>query len=286
MDETAISRAGVNLIQWLNGKYEYTTNSLTDANGEFSLNAYNDSTELIITANGYIDKKIIRKNLNDSGEFGDIEMTEVKGKIVVLNLDYQEATKEENEPIIQNWYLDTRNIDYSVYNLTKEKEINDFAIQQGNIVLPTGVDNGDRIKITVRSLNEKFAEVSNECTITDKDSTEVSLHLLALGGIEANYEQANDESLLVMLYDSTGQFVMRTICSTTRLTLTYLTSGKYSIITMGYNGAIGPVANISDYTALDLHEHIDYVRNDVIVCDGFITCANVPSVPELVFCNI
>ena len=278
---TALPRVEVNVTQWLNGKYEYDVSTLTDANGEFSLDTYNDSTELIVIVNGYIDNKIVCENLNAGGEFGDIEMEEVKGKIVVLNLDYQEATKEGNEPIIQNWYRDTRNIDYCVYNLTKGKEINDFAIQQCNIVLPTGVDNGDRIKITVRSLNEKFAEASNECILTDRDSVEVSLHLLALGGIEANYLQASDESLLVMLYDSTGQFVMRTICSTSRLTITDLTSGAYTMVTMGYNGAVGSVANISDFTALDLHERIDYVRNDVIVRDGFIVSVNVPSVPEL-----
>lgn len=278
---TALPRVNVSLTQWLNGKYEYEANALTDANGEFSINAYNDSTELIVTANGYIDNKTVRRNLNNGGELGNIDMIEVQGKVIALNLSYQEATREGAEPIVQNWYSDTRNIDYTVQNVTKGKEIEDFAIQQGNIVMPTGTDRGDKIQITVRSLNEKFAEATAEGIIADNDTANVSINLLAFGGIEAIYGQKGDDNLLAMLYDSTGKLQMRTVCSTSRLTFTNLAAGIYTLVTMGYNGAIGSVSDISDLANMDLAEGADYVRSIANVRDGYISSINVASVPEL-----
>lgn len=278
---TALYRAEINLTQWLNGKYEYTASALTDANGEFTLSAYNDSMELIVTANGYIDNKIIRRNLNNGGELGCIEMVEVQGKVVALNLSYQEATREGMEPNVQNWYSDTRNIEYIVHNITKGHVIEDFAIQQGNIVMPTGTDCGDKIQVTARSLNEKFTEATAEGIIADNDTANVSISLLAFGGIEATYGQKSDDNLLAMLYDSSGKLQMRTVCASSRLTFTNLAAGTYSLVTMGYNGAIGSVADISDLANMDLAEGQDYVRSTTNVRDGYISSINVVSVPEL-----
>ncbi len=278
---TVIPRAEVNLMQWLNGKYEYEASTMTDAKGGFTFDAYNDSTEIVVLANGYIDNKIVRRNLNNGGELGTIEMTEVSGKVVALELSYQEATKEGVEPIVQSWYSDTRNIDYSVYNETKGKAIEDFAIQQGNIVLPTGTDRGDNIRVTLRSLNEKFSEVTANGVIADNDTAKVSISLLAFGGIEATYGQKADDNLLAMLYDNAGKLQMRTICSTSRLSFTNLAAGNYTLVTMGYNGAIGSVSDISDLANMDLAEGIDYVRSTATVRDGIITAVNVTSVPEL-----
>ena len=276
-----LPRVDVSLTQWLNGKYEYETSTLTDANGEFSLNGYNDSTVLIVTANGYVDYKKVRRNLNYGGELGEIDMIEVQGKVIALNLIYQEATREGAEPIVQNWYSDTRNIEYTVQNVTQGKDIDDFAIQQGNIVMPTGTDRGDKIQITVRSLNEKFAEATAEGLIADNDTANVSINLLAFGGIEATYGQKGDDNLLAMLYDSAGKLQMRTVCSTSRLTFTNLEAGNYTLVTMGYNGAIGSVSDISDLANMDLAEGTDYVRSTATVRDGYITSVNVASVPEL-----
>lgn len=278
---TPLPRVEVNLTQWLNGKYENTTNTLTEANGEFTLNAYNDSTELIVLANGYIDNKIIRQHLNNGGELGTIEMNEVHGKVIALNLSYQEATKEGVEPNVQNWYSDTRNIGYNVQNLSKGTEITDYAIQQGNIVLPTGTDRGDRVQITVSSLNEKFNKVTAEGFIADNDTAKINITLLAFGGIEAVYGQKSDDNLLAMLYDSNGKLQMRTVCASSHLTFTNLAAGTYSLVTMGYNGAIGSVADISDLANMNLAEDQDYVRSTANVRDGYISSINVASVPEL-----
>jgi len=278
---TALPRVKVSLTQWLNGKYEYEASTLTDADGKFSLDAYNDTTMLVVTANGYVDNKVTRPNLNNGGDLGDIDMTEVQGKVVILDVSYQEATRNDAEPIVQSWYRDTRNIGYSVRNVTKGKDLEDYAIQSGNIVLPTGTDRGDKIQVTVRSLNDKFTEVTAEGTIADNDTAKVEIRLLAFGGIEATYGQKADEQLLAMLYDDAGKLQMRTVCTTSRLTFSNLAAGSYTLVTMGYNGAIGSVGDISDLANMDLVQGVDYVRSAVTVRDGFISAVDVASVPAL-----
>lgn len=278
---TALPRVKVSLTQWLNGKYEYEASTLTDADGKFSLDAYNDTTMLVVTANGYVDNKVTRPNLNNGGDLGDIDMTEVQGKVVILDVSYQEATRNDAEPIVQSWYRDTRNIGYSVRNVTKGKDLEDYAIQSGNIVLPTGTDRGDKIQVTVRSLNDKFTEVTAEGTIADNDTAKVEIRLLAFGGIEATYGQKADEQLLAMLYDDAGKLQMRTVCTTSRLTFSNLAAGTYTLVTMGYNGAIGSVGDISDLANMDLVQGVDYVRSAVTVRDGFISAVDVASVPAL-----
>lgn len=278
---TALPKVKVSLMQWLNGKYEYEASTLTDADGKFSLDAYNDTTMLVVTANGYVDNKVTRPNLNNGGDLGDIDMTEVQGKVVILDVSYQEATRNDAEPIVQSWYRDTRNIGYSVRNVTKGKDLEDYAIQSGNIVLPTGTDRGDKIQVTVRSLNDKFTEVTAEGTIADNDTAKVEIRLLAFGGIEATYGQKADEQLLAMLYDDAGKLQMRTVCTTSRLTFSNLAAGSYTLVTMGYNGAISSVGDISDLANMDLVQGVDYVRSAVTVRDGFISAVDVASVPAL-----
>ena len=155
-----IAKATVSLTQWLNGKYKYTVSTQTDANGEFTIAGYNDSTELIVSYPGFVDSRIERRSLGGHGEFGNIELQPVTGKVIDLALSYQEAARAGEEPVVIDWYSDMRNIGYAVSNLTKETEITDFSVQQGNIVLPFGTDVGDRLQVTLRSLNGKFADVT------------------------------------------------------------------------------------------------------------------------------
>lgn len=278
---TGLPRCKVELTQWLNRKYEVNTYTLTDANGAFTMGAYNDSTKMVISASGYFDDKRVLSDLTGVSELGEIEMREVQGKVIVLNMTYREATRQGTEPVVQNWYADTRNIEYSVENLTTRQALTDFGVQQGNIILPLGVEQGHNLKVTVRSLNNKFAETSATGTMGSNDTLQLALDLIAPGGLEVNYEEKADDNILAMLYDQSGKLVMRTVCSTMRLTFTDLKAGNYTLISMGYNGSVGTVASLSDLSDLDVREGEDYVRRTVSISNGVITSVTIASVPEL-----
>lgn len=276
-----IQRAKADIRQWLNGKYVYETYTLTDTKGEFAIELYNDSTEIVLSAEGYMDRKIAVAHLNKDGELGELEMEKVRGKVLALNITYQEATQTGTEPLVQAWYPDTRNLDYTVRNLTTGKNLDNYGVQQGNIILPDGTNQGDKMQVAIRSLNNKFAETTGTGTIGTNDTAVITLNLLAFGALEVNYDQKADASLLAMLYDNTGKLQMRTVCTTSKLTFSNLAAGDYTLVTMGYNGAVGSLSELSELTEMDMRDGRDYVSKKVKIRDGYITSVNVLSVPEL-----
>ena len=276
-----IAKADVSLAQWLNGRYEYTATTRTDANGEFTLAGYNDTTELVVSYHGYVDAKIVRRTLGDSGELGSIELQPVTGKVIDLALSYQEAARAGEEPVVMNWYADTRNIAYAVSNLTKGTDVTDFTVQQGCIVLPAGTDNGDQLRVALRSLNGKFADVSVETTVAPNDTARAEVRLMARGGVDVTVGSRADETLLVMLYDSTGKLAAHTTLAASRVTFADLQEGHYSLVSMGYSNAVGVIGNMSDLDMIGLDEGSDYVMTDVSVENGVIGRVAVGDVPGL-----
>lgn len=276
-----MAKATVSLTQWLNGKYKYTVSTQTDANGEFTIAGYNDSTELIVSYPGFVDSRIERRSLGGHGEFGNIELQPVTGKVIDLALSYQEAARAGEEPVVIDWYSDMRNIGYAVSNLTKETEITDFSVQQGNIVLPFGTDVGDRLQVTLRSLNGKFADVTAEATVNANDTVHIDMRLTAFGGVEAVCGSKADDKLVAMLYDSKGNLTSQTTFSSTRVTFTDLPEGQYSLVTMGYSSAVGIIGSMQDLDLIGLSEGSDYVMTSVNVENGIIGSVAVGDIPEL-----
>ena len=281
VSETAeIADADICLTQWLNGKYEYTANAKTDENGEFTLKAYSDTTLLTISAKGYLDKTMNYRMLNTS-ELGTIELEQAKGMVITMALSYQEAVREGQEPMVQDWYSDTRNIAYTVRNVSKGIDINDFAMQYGDIVLPFGSEPGDSILVTLRSLNGKFATASGGGTIGADGTADIAVRLVAYGGVEAVMEQRTDEQSLVMIYGDDGKLVVSSTTSSSRITFTGLEAGGYILVAMGYNGSVGSIGDLTDLEAFGLVDGSDYVKTVVTVRDGIIGSVTISEVPEL-----
>lgn len=278
---TDISRAMVNISQWLNGKYLYEVSERTQSDGTFDIEAYSDSTVIIITSDGYNDRRIALSSPVSDVNLGNIEMQSVQGPTIALNLSYQNATYENNEASVLNPYINTRDITYKVRNLTKSVDITDFAVQNNHLVLPVGNSKGDEVEVTIHSLNSNFADVTGKGTIAENDTARISLRLVAFGSVEVTYENRSVGNLLAMLYDSEGQLVMRSVCSTSKLTFLTLPEGTYTLITMEYRGTIGSLSNLSVYRTLDLEKDKDYNQTPIYVRNGVISQLTVYAIPEL-----
>ena len=114
-------------------------------------------------------------------------MAPVQGKVLQMALSYQPVTPQGEAPAVEDWYTDTRNVEYTLYNNTKGVALTDYSMQQGNIVLPTGADTGDHISVTARSLNRRFVDATAEAIIADNDTALVSLRLVAYDSLFAFY---------------------------------------------------------------------------------------------------
>ena len=275
-----VALADVTVTQWLNGKYEQTLQTQTDADGRFTLEAKNDSTELLVQHSGYADNRLNRLTLG-SGDVGTLYMEPVQGKVLQMALSYQPVAAQGETPAVEDWYTDTRNVEYTLYNNTKGAALTDYTMQQGNIVLPTGADIGDCISVTVHSLNSRFADATAEATIADNDTAQVSLRLVAYGGVEVSYSQKSDDQLLAMLYDGDGRLVGRTTFAGYTTAFSNLAAGPYTLVTMGYGGSVGTPATLDDLGLIGLAAGSDYSSDAVTVADGYTTTLYVGSVPEL-----
>lgn len=278
-----ISRAMVNISQWLNSKYLYEVSERTNADGTFNIEVYADSTEIIITSDGYTNRKIVIKNpaTDQHVNLGNINMQAVQGKTIAINLSYQNATYEGQDANVMEHYFNLRDITYTVKNLTKNSEVSGFALQNSNIVLPTGNDKGDKMKVTLHSLNDNFADIVGSATIADNDTAKIDLRLIAYGSIEVNYENIGDDAILAMLYNKEGHLVMRSVCNTSRMTFSTLPEGTYTLVTMEYRGTIGTLTDMADFKTLGLERDIDYTQSTASVKTGVISRLTVYGVPEL-----
>lgn len=278
-----ISRAMVNISQWLNSKYLYEVSERTNADGTFNIEVYADSTEIIITSDGYTNRKIVIKNpaTDQHVNLGNINMQAVQGKTIAINLSYQNATYEGQDANVMEHYFNLRDITYTVKNLTKNSEVSGFALQNSNIVLPTGNDKGDKMEVTLHSLNDNFADIVGSATIADNDTAKIDLRLIAYGSIEVNYENIGDDAILAMLYNKEGHLVMRSICNTSRMTFSTLPEGTYTLVTMEYRGTIGTLTDMADFKTLGLERDIDYTQSTASVKTGVISRLTVYGVPEL-----
>lgn len=277
----SIPSAEVGVTQWLNKKYLYEISERTDADGNFDIEAYADSTEIVIIADGYENRRVVMRTPSNEGELGKIGISAVKGMTIALDLSYQYASQEGQEPIINNSYFETRNIQYQVRNKSKNAVIDNFSVQNRNIVLPSSCEKGDEIEVSLHSMNDKFVDAIGSGIIADNDTAKITLKLIAYGSIEAAYDYPDGENLLAMLYDNDGHMVMRTVSNTSRVTFSSLAEGNYSLVTMEYRGTIGSLSDMSDFKAMDLYEGRDYARTSAIVKNGIISRVSIANIPEL-----
>lgn len=276
-----VAKANVKVRQWLNGWNEYADSTLTDALGLFSLQVYNDSTEVTVSYDGFMDSQIKKASFGLDANLGTIYLERVHGKVLIPDFTYQAAVGEGTSPTIQNFYSDVQNVSYTITNDTKQTQVENFNIQQnGNIVITDDVEIGDELTITATSMNGKFANVSVTAAFDDSDTAHVTLPLVELGGVYMEYGSMVDDELLVLVYDADGKLVSRGTSSTNRISFMGLKAGSYSIVTMGYDGSIGSLSDISGLAAIGLEESVDYTFNCVTVRNGVLSTVVVESVPE------
>ena len=268
-----VPKADVSIIQWANGRYGMEPITIqTDGNGMFATEVLNDSTEVTISCHGYLNKTMTLKKIGEGLNLGDIELEQVKGKIALISLTYQAAVREGTTPETQDWYDDMRNLEYAVHNSTKNKDV-DFAMQQGDIVMPTGVEAGDRIVITTKSLNKRFADTSVEAVMADNDTIRVGLKLVQYGGVEVNYVPISDSHIQVLIFNGEGVLVSHSGFYSQKITFNALEADNYSLVLL--NSRLGAISAFADLERMGLKEGQDYIKREVSVNDGIIASVDV-----------
>jgi hypothetical protein len=273
--------ATVTIVQTLNGKYEKIISVQTAQDGTFSLTVYNAPTALSVSGADFLDKSLLKANFNDGTDLGEIALSPVTGVRIGLSLSYTAGTPAGETAVTESGYADYRNIDYTLYNISKDTAITDFAVQYPEIVILAPAAANTQIRVRASSRNNAFEPV--ECTVTVNDELRATalLNITERGSIRLTLAGGSGEASVGMLYDASGILVGRYTYTDGTVTTGGLTEGSYQFVSMRQNTLFNAFPNLSEMAASGLVEGMDYLMNAVSVRNGEIATISIPSIPTL-----
>ena len=276
-----LSGAAVSVSQRLNGLYSKAFITNTDSKGGFSLKVYNSPSTIVVSASDYLNATLERADFNASADLGDVALKTISGATITTNYTYTSSVAEGETADVENWYSDYANVSYTIYNETAGREITQFSVQYPTIVLLEEVAEGDRLRLTASSRTGAFRPVEAEAVIGADNRAEVTLPIVELGGIRAGFSTTDNASVVGILYDGNGQLVKKYNYTNAALSITGLSDGVYTLVTMSNSSLFNSILNLSQFAASGLTEGTDYVQNTVEVESGTVAVIANDLVPVL-----
>ena len=188
----------------------------------------------------------------------------------VLN-GYEKVIEQD---VIQNYQV-------RLYNKTTKKELENYHINGGNIVLNTGtVNENDTLTLTLTSKKDETIEYKLDIVLDDKCSAKISILVQQKGCVLTTPQTSTDTTVLV--YDSQGQLCDTMESSGKECTSKYLEKGTYNIIYIQGKRSMWKFQDIKEFKENSmLKEGRDYLLKTVTVTDGQITDTGTVSVPDI-----
>ena len=174
-----------------------------------------------------------------------------------------------------------QNYQVRLYNKTTKKELENYHINGGNIVLNTGtVNENDTLTLTLTSKKDETIEYKSDIILDDKCSAKISILVQQKGCVLTTPQTSTDTTVLV--YDSQGQLCDTMESSGEECTSKYLEKGTYNIIYIQGKRSIWKFQDIKEFKENSmLKEGRDYLLKTVTVVDGQITDTGTVSVPDI-----
>lgn len=279
-DSIYIADASVSATQTLNGKFQKTFTAKTDRRGQWTLNVLAaPETRLVIAATECVNK------LDTLGAFADDETIHEMGKTVMKSVvgaritygfTYMAPGSEEK----QDFYSDHRNVAFSVFNVTQNREQKDMTMQYPMLtVLDETVNIGDELRITAVSKTGAFSPIERTVTVDEKRRTEATFDIVSKGCIEASFETTDNPAVTAMLYNANGELLKKTEYSEAKASFADVDDGEYTLVTMGKSELMNSILRLSAYDEIGLTDGKDYVKNSVKVECGKIASVHNSMVP-------
>lgn len=279
-DDAYIADASVSATQTLNGKFQKTFTTKTDRRGQWTLSVLAaPDTRLVIAATECVNK------LDTLGAFADNEtihemgktmMKSVVGARITYGFTYMAAGSEEK----QDFYSDHRNVAFTVFNVTQNREQKDMTMQYPTLtILDETVNIGDELRITAVSKTGAFSSIERTVTVDEKRRAEATFDIVGKGCIEASFETTDNPAVMAMLYNANGELLKKTEYTEAKASLADVDDGEYTLVTMGKSELMSSILRLSAYDEIGLTDGKDYVKNSVKVECGKIASVHNSMVP-------
>ncbi len=280
-----ISGATISITQTLNGKYSKTFIAKTDNQGNYTATAFNAPTTIAVSAFDYVNQ-IVDVAIDPESETIAVEeilMNSIIGATINISLTYTPSVAEGETAETQNWYSDYQNVAYNIYNVTTGKEVTQVSVRYPQFVILDGVSIGDSLEIKAVSKKNAFKEVPIGLKVNTTSPIDIVFPIKEFGGINSQYKNNENAEVVGMLYDGSGYLKkVYDYTSDTRLSISGLPDGNYTLVTMGKNSAFNSIYSLTRLKEI-LLEGVDYQQSRFNVESGLIStgiCEQVPYFDE------
>lgn len=273
-----LADAIVSASQTFGGKYGKTMNAKTDRNGTFTLDIANVPTTVGFAATDYVSQTMVCDTLMDGKTaltLPDVSLHPITGATVSIEFTY---TSVDGETV--NWYTDYQNVDYTMFNVTKNRDITQYNVQYPQIVLMEEVADGDVIRLTATSRTNAFMPVTSTATVSDQRAT-ASFGITELGKIQASFTRTDNAAVVGTLYDAAGKLLKTYDYYNASLTISDLADGQYTLVSMGTSDFFNTIYDLAQLPQTGLAVGTDYVQHTVEVKSGAVSTISIDEVPTL-----
>lgn len=282
----ALDGATISASQTFGGKYTKTISGKTNAQGFYELELSNVPTSITFNASDYISQSSTYENLAASKEekvdLGEIALKPISGATINLSFNYRKCENgNAGEENAQNWFSDYNNVIFGIYNKTQKRTISQYNVQYPQIVLLEEVNEGDVLEITATSKTSAFMPTSSVATIDGQMKANTNISIVELGKIEASYGKNFNGAVVGSLYDAAGKLVKTYDYSNASLTISNLTDGYYTLISMGSSKLFNTMYELQQLKQSGLKSGSDYVETSVKVESGNIAKVVIDQIPTL-----
>lgn len=282
----ALDGATISASQTFGGKYTKTISGKTNAQGCYELELSNVPTSITFNASDYISQSSTYETLAASKEekvdLGEIALKPISGATINLSFNYRKCENgNAGEGNAQNWFSDYNNVIFGIYNKTQKRTISQYNVQYPQIVLLEEVNEGDVLEITATSKTSAFMPTSSVATIDGQMKANTNISIVELGKIEASYGKNFNGAVVGSLYDAAGKLVKTYDYSNASLTISNLTDGYYTLISMGSSKLFNTMYELQQLKQSGLKSGSDYVETSVKVESGNIAKVVIDQIPTL-----
>lgn len=275
-----IANAKIDFIQIVSSEVSSEVSVTTDANGMYSASVLVLPTTQTVSCDGYKTKK----TANFSDVYSDekeitvqpVVLHEIIGNRVAFSLQQKNAARVGDKATYSS--IDSfENLDFSVYNVTQDKYIENYSLQFPYICFEDNIHANDQIKFTISNKYGSTSPAEVECVLDENCSASVTALFVQSGMFVMSAISAKNETLAI-IYDAEGLYVKTVFEDNDSLCAT-LPSGQYTVVVLEDNDIITRTSSLAILSELGLKEGVDYIALSISVQEGIVTDIDPISVP-------
>lgn len=280
-DSSIIEKAIISISQKVGNQSFENKLIKADSNGAFSAKIYACSTNISVAYMGYLTKNISIDTITTDKALGNIYLPEINGASLDISMSYTYASKAGDSLIKNDYFTSWQDLDFEIFNITKNKAIKDYQLQFPTfVILDTNIAINDSIRIAASNRNKEFKSQSGAARLDSNLYANIPLDFIQNGSVKLSYSSTNNDNNVALIYNTNGKLVKQYNYSGNGYVQTEeLPDGIYKVVSMGYSDFFNDIQNLQDLTAVGLVENTDYLLNQVSVSEGVITEQNVGDIP-------